>query len=266
MLMKSTIKMLAVLLLVGTISCKKDKNPEPEPQPEPAAPTQQFGSLAITFESVVDTLPLVFAKNFVNANGDTFQVTKFNYIISNIMMKNTNNGDFGEVRGYHIIRHSSAGSNTFTLSNVPVGSYKSITFTLGIDSITNASGAKTGELDLAKSGDMYWDWATGYIALKVEGSSPQSGNSSKSITFHCGGYGGVNKAQRVINIDFGTVTADVKVNATPLVHLAADVNEIFKTPNLIKFSTQYYQMSPGPNTKVFADNYSDMFRFKHVHN
>jgi hypothetical protein len=61
-----------------------------------------------------------------------------------------------------------------------------ITFGVGIDSITNVSGAMGGALDPTKG--MYWSWQSGYINIKLEGnfSSPHI----KKFEYHLGGYAG----------------------------------------------------------------------------
>lgn len=260
--MKLSFKFFLIVLMATFLSCKKDKKNEPEPEPIPV----ETGKLSIEFENIVDSLPLVFGQKYTNANGDTFTVSKFNYIISNIVVTKNDNSTFAEANSYHIVRHSTGGSNLLSLTNIPLGSYKSISFMLGVDSTTNASGSKTGALDLTNASDMYWDWSTGYIAMKFEGNSPQSGAAAKTLAFHTGGYGGVNKAQRTFNFGFEGATANVSKNATPIVHLSVDVNELFKSPNTIKFTTQYSQMSPGAGTKIYADNYTNMIKFEHVHN
>jgi hypothetical protein len=202
----------------------------------------------------------------VNALGDTFTISKFNYFISNIVITKNDNSTYVEPNSYHLVKHSNAASTILTLANVPVGSYKSLSFMLGIDSTRNVSGAQTGDLDPVTASDMYWSWNTGYIFVKLEGTSPKSGASDKSLTFHIGGGGGVNKAQRNFNLSFGSVTANVTTATVPLVHLSVDASELFKTPNTIDFSTSYSQMSSGPSAKKYADNYADMIKFEHVHN
>jgi hypothetical protein len=262
--MKQYLKISLIILIVGLLSCKKDKKTDP-PEVDPIVPIET-GSLTLNFENNVDSLPLVFGQKYINANGDTFTVSKFNYIISNIVLTKNDNSTFTEANSYHIIRHSTPGSSLFTLGNVPTGSYKAISFMIGVDSITNASGAKTGALDLSTAIDMYWEWSTGYIALKFEGSSPQAVAGGKSLVFHLGGYGGINKAQRSINLSFENYSANVSKSVTPLVHLSVNVKKLFESPNKINFASQYFQMSPDKGTKVFADNYAKMIEFEKVTN
>lgn len=256
--MKTILKITVLTVLISLVSCKKDtKTPDP-------TPVAETGSLQIEFENVVDTLPLDFVKKYVNPKGDTFQVTKFNYYISNIVLTASDNSIFTESESYHLIEASNPSSTLLTLNNLPVASYKSIKFMLGVDSTRNVSGTQSG--DLAESKNMFWTWTTGYIFLKFEGTAPKSGSSLKNLQYHIGGYGGVNKTQRNFNFSFGSASANVSKTTTPMVHLSVNVNELFKTPTLVDFTTQYNQMAPGAGAKMYADNYADMITFEHIHN
>ena len=257
------LKIISICLIIASISCKKEKKADAEPLP----PDTSKGTLKIDFEHLVDASPLVFNQKYVSPKGDTFQISKFNYFISNIMITKNDNSTFAEADSYHLIFHSDPASKIINLVNVPAGSYKSISFMLGIDSTTNASGIKTGALDPAGiAAGMYWTWNTGYIFMKLEGISPKSNDVNKSIQYHIGGYGGVNKTQRNFTFSFGLTTANVSGTATPYIHLVTNLNEVFKTPTLIDFTTQYSQVAVGSGAKIFADNYSDMITFKSVQN
>ena len=260
--MKAILKLIPIMFLTLFLSCKKDsKDPEPEVTTPPAA---TVGTLKIEFEHVVDTLEFNINQKYKNANSDTFQVSTLKYYISNVVITKNDNSTFVEPNSYHLIDNSNLSSTILTLTNVPVGSYKSIAFMLGVDSARNVSGAQTGDLDPAKG--MFWTWSSGYIMFKLEGTSPTSGATNKSLTYHIGGFSGANKAQRNFNFSFGSTTANISGNVTPQVHLSVDVNSFFTSPNVINVTTQHTQMSTGTAAKVYADNYADMISFEHVHN
>lgn len=61
--------------------------------------------------------------------------------------------------------------------------FDSISFTLGIDSATNCSGAYGGDLDPTKG--MYWSWQSGYINFKLEAKPIIS---KADLVYHLGGY------------------------------------------------------------------------------
>lgn len=64
--------------------------------------------------------------------------------------------------------------------------FDKITFSIGIDSITNVSGVLDGVLDPING--MYWAWNSGYINFKLEGKTSLSTNPDKSFEYHLGGY------------------------------------------------------------------------------
>jgi hypothetical protein len=251
---------LFIALLQG---CKKKDAPtvEPEPEPVPAdtvKPTSKPGPLAFEFYNMAGSSALQFGQNYVTPKGDTFYVTKLAYYISNIELRKTDGSVYKVPESYQIIRHPAPRS--FTVNDVPPGKYESVRYMVGVDSTRNTSGSQTGGLDVAYASDMYWSWSTGYIFFKLEGKSPASGSASKSITYHIGGFEGVNKAQRWVTIQ---LPVPVTINSTedPSITVYADVVRFFGTPNVLDLSTHYYQMSAGAGTKSYADNYAAMFGF-----
>ena len=256
--MKKIVQLSVVVFLLGFTACKKDKKNTVTPTPAPAT-----GSLKISFEHVVDSNMFVMNHNYVNANSDTFKVSMLKYYISNIVLTKSDNSTYTEANSYHLIDNSVSTSTLLTLAGIPPGAYKSISFMLGVDSARNVSGVQTGDLDPGRG--MFWSWI-GYTMLKFEGTSPQSGASDKSLTFHIGGYGGVDKTQRNFAFNFTSTPANVSTTATPLMHLSVNVNELFKNPTVIQFATQFEEMTPGHVSRMYADNYADMISFKNITN
>jgi hypothetical protein len=242
------------------ISCKKDvKNEAPV-----VVPT---GNLQINFAAQANTYSFSLGQSFVTANLDTLTITKFKYFISNVVLTKEDNTTYSVPECYHVIDHSSTGKKTISLNEVPVGNYRSIKFMLGVDSARNRSGAQTNGLDPANEAtDMYWTWSSGYIMIKVEGTSPQSGNGTKAIEYHMGGFGGVNKTQRTFDLNFGINTLTVADGKDPQLFLNSNIAEFFRTPTKINVNTTYGVLSAGATAKIFADNYADMITFDHLQN
>ncbi|MEL1244771.1 MbnP family protein [Flavobacterium sp. DGU11] len=66
---------------------------------------------------------------------------------------------------------------------IPNGlAYDEIRFLFGIDDKTNNEGIGSGDLDPSKG--MYWAWQTGYINMKLEGTT----KPGKEFQFHLGGF------------------------------------------------------------------------------
>ena len=64
--------------------------------------------------------------------------------------------------------------------------FDSIQFDIGVDSLSQVSGAMGGDLDPMKG--MYWSWQSGYINFKLEGKSNICNNRNHVFQFHIGGY------------------------------------------------------------------------------
>lgn len=168
---------------------------------------------------------------------------------------NKTSGNFAESESYHLLNHADANSLSFNLSDVPNGTYNSITFTIGVDSLRNVSGAQTGALDPANG--MFWSWNSGYIMMKLEGVSPKSTQSGNMLKYHIGGFSGTYNTVKTVTLSFPqTITVD---GNNKKVKLTANVLALFSNPNTINFATMSSVQMPGIESKMLADNYASMF-------
>jgi len=259
--MRSVIKMMIVAAAIaGTVtSCKKESTPSPEP---PA--TVDTGVVYMEFFTSVGGSNLILNSQwYKNEHGDSFTVSKFNYYISNVVLNGSDGtADYTEANSYHLIEHSATPSEmAFIMNGVPAGKYKSVTFMIGVDSLHNVSGAQDGALDPAKGN--FWSWNTGYIMLKFEGNSPKAPTTGGMLMFHCGGFSGENNVLKTLTLALPN-EVEVTKSITPHIHLQADVLSLFKSPNVIDFSTLTTIHMPGANAKKLSDNYANMFTIKYA--
>lgn len=252
----------AFFLFSVFLSCKKEEKELTNSNITP--PSSSTGSITVKFENYSGANPLVLnTVDYVNANGDTFKVSLFNYYISNIKLIAADSSIYSESESYHLIQADLNSSLQFSLPNIPIKNYVAIQLTIGVDSLRNVSGAQSGALDPVNG--MFWSWNSGYIMAKIEGTSPQSGQSSKLLKFHVGGFSGVNNSIRTLRLAFPN-TASVSSSTTPVLTLKADVLEWFKSPSTINFATTHTVHMPGTAAKIIADNYSDMISVSSVQN
>ena len=250
--MKSSIKiaLLSAAVITSVSSCTKKENPKP---------TVENGQVYMEFFNVVGEGNLQMNTQwYQNANGDSFTVSKLNYYISNVVLNgSTGTANYTEPESYHLIEHSATPSEmTFNMATVPGGKYKSVTFTIGVDSLRNVSGAQTGALDPALGN--FWSWNTGYIMLKFEGNSPKAPTTGGKLMMHTGGFAGANNVLRTVTLNF-PAEVEVSKNKTPHIHLQANVLKLFQSPNVINFATTNTIHMPGADAKKLADNYAGMF-------
>ncbi len=258
--MKKIILTSALLIIVLPMACKKEKKEE-----VPVIDNSN-GEVTINFVNKVDNanLELSTALNKVwykNQNNDSFNVSVFNYYISNVKLIAEDGSTYAEPESYHLIEQSNASSKSFSLKNIPAKKYVALSYTLGVDSIRNISGAQTNALDPANG--MFWTWNSGYIFMKFEGEAPKSTSQNKSVIFHIGGYKGAFNGikNNVFNLPIATL---INGSNTKKLTLNTNLNELFKNPQIIDFSVLNFGMSPNVNTKKIADNYADMISLSKI--
>jgi hypothetical protein len=253
-----------LLAVVAFFACKKTDAPAPEPLP-PATPIiDTTGTLNIDISHVVNNTPLLLSStSYTNTHADTFKVDLLKYYISNVQLITASGYTYTEAESYYLIDHSSPSSLQLSIKKVPRANYSYIKFLIGVDSLHNVSGAQTGALDPANA--MFWTWNSGYIMAKFEGTSNQSGDPTKKLTFHLGGFYGPYSSVRTIYLPFPNA-ANVSETHTPIVNTKAEIAQWFSNPNVINFTTTYAVTTAGSSSKAIADNYASMFSITSVVN
>ena len=219
------------------------------------------GEVNVQFEFVFGSSALPWAINQTMKHpktGDTLTFTEFSFYVSNVKLQKEDGTWWSEPESYHLICAKCPDASMFTLADVPEGNYTGMQYTLGVDSARNVSGAQTG--DLSPSKGMFWDWNSGYIMLKAEGSSPQS--SDGAFTFHLGGFSGPNSVVTPKSVSFGSSTLSVSHDNTPGVVLLATPARLWHTaPSVSERSTIHM---PGANAKMMADDFFGNISFKEI--
>lgn len=249
---------------VAAFSCKKTNAPAPEPLP-PATPIiDTTGTLKIDITHVVNNTPLLLSStSYTNTHTDTFKVDLLKYYISNVQLITASGYTYTEAESYYLIDHSNPNSLQLLIKKVPRANYSSIKFLIGVDSLRNVSGAQTGALDPVNA--MFWTWNSGYIMAKFEGTSNQSGDPTKKITFHLGGFYGAYSSVRNVHLLFPN-SATVSETHTPIINTKAEIAQWFSSPNIINFATTYAVTTASSSSKAIADNYASMFSITSVIN
>ncbi|REA60147.1 hypothetical protein DSL64_15855 [Dyadobacter luteus] len=265
----------AATILFSASSCSE--SPSTSPTPEPVA--SDGGKLRLEFDNVVGDKNLVLnGVTYKNASGEDFIVTKFNYFISNIKLTKADGSIFTvpQDSSYFLIKEDTKASQFVTLNNVPVGDYTAVEFMVGVDSLRNTSPIEKRQGVLDPSGSMmedgmYWAWNSGYIFVKLEGSSSKGNPVNGKFYYHIGLFGGYNERTvnntRIIKVNFGTLKAPVTLSQTPEVHFLVDVLKVFDgAATNIKIAEYNSIMGGQPEkSQQIANNYLNMFTLDHIH-
>ena len=223
------------------------------------------GKLNFEFENVVNNSALVLnSQNYTNALGESFNVSAFKYYVSNIELTKADGSLYKVPENYFLIDQSVASSLKYEIADVPAGDYTNISFTIGVDSARNFSGAQTNTL--APENGMFWTWNSGYIFVKMEGSSPASSRVDKKLLFHIGGAKSPTNTIRKTSIALNPNVLRVRTDKAPEIHLKVNVASMFTGTQNVSFG-QYNFMHGGIPAVLIADNYaSGLISLDHIHN
>lgn len=234
-----------------------------------------MGRMRIAFDNVVGSSDLKLSTGaYQNAVGEPFTVTKFNYFVSNIRLRKEDGSEFvvPQDSSYFLIQEEKPASQTITLSHVPTGNYTGMTFVVGVDSARSLAdiSKRTGVLDPGLNDGMYWEWNSGYIFLKLEGTSTVAPAAQNNAFFcHIGGFGGGYDGKKTINnlrtitVSFNADKANVQTSDIPSVKVKADVLSLFNGPTKLSIAQHPSVMFDSYSTNI-ADNYAKMFSYDRI--
>ena len=248
-------------------SCKKESS-------TPDYTSTDKGNIEIEFDNVAGDEDLILnTAVYTNAVGETYNISKFNYYISNIVLINSNGSEYTVPKddSYFLIQEEDATSQVVELEDIPAGNYTGVKFIVGIDSLkcTSPVEERTGVLDPAGTGaDMYWSWNSGYIFLKMEGAATAS--ATGDFMYHIGGFGGYSSAtiNNIKNISLtipGGATATIRKDITPEMHLLIDAKKVLNGATNVSIAANSMVMFNDYSVNI-ANNYANMFKIDHVHN
>ena len=127
-------------------------------------------------------------------------------------------------------------------------SFDEIQFTLGIDASTNEAGIGEGELDPTYG--MYWTWNTGYIHVKIEGTSTTCPTKDHGFQYHLGGYIEDNNTAQTISF---------KVVQENSFTFSIDLKKFFASLDLKK---EHTFMSPSPKAVQLSQKLAQSFLYE----
>lgn len=238
------------------------------------------GQLSVEFDNIVGnrTLQLNTA-NYVNALGETFNISLLQYYVSNFKFTNDRGEEYvvPQDSSYFLILGDDR-SSRFALMDVPEGNYTKVSFILGVDSARSTMPVEYRQGVLDPTGGhhgalgMYWGWNSGYIFFKMEGTSATINGTDNKFRYHIGLYGGydsssptLNNIKEVtLNLNEGGI-AQVRGGYRSNIHLLVDVMEVFDGEQPISLAANPTVMV-SDFSAVVANNYSNMFYHDHTEN
>jgi hypothetical protein len=211
----------------------------------------------ITISPVFGDKPITEDTWFVSKKGDSMQFDNIRFYLSNIQFETIDNQIVSDVEKTHLVDVFEPTTLNIALKSIDFNKIKTMRFNIGIDSLTNVSGALDGDLDPQKG--MYWAWQSGYINMKIEGKSPQCKNRKNVFQYHIGGYLQPFYAMRRVEMPINAQNTVEERNPDIIGKggvLKMDLAKFFKN---ITIFTQNSIMMPCKEAMQLADYSTSMF-------
>lgn len=248
------IKLILTCMLAGVlVSCKKDKD-----EPIPNVMSQP---LTLRLTPMVGDDTLKFNTSFSTENNVRYTLSSFRYYMSNIRLVKSDGSEHAIDGKVFLVNPNKA---DYSLGNVPVGAYKGVRFSVGLDYETNHKDPTTYPIShplAIQSPAIHWNWNTGYIFLMMEGSCDTTianddeltyGQYSHDMFFHIG----MDELLRSVEVDNATFT--VANTSNNVLNIHSDINQLFVGVDL-KTENKSHSMGTMPLATKVADNISAMF-------
>jgi hypothetical protein len=252
--MKKIVFITLGLIVIGFVGCKPDEDEKPDPTTET---TTEVADMTVTINHKIGMEDLDFTSEFTLPSAEKVKFGRFAYILSDFYLTTTADEKVSLGKQFAFIEVNN-NKTTFTLKNVPMGNYKSVGLSIGLDSATNHGNPNyyLAEHPLAPiNNSLYWGWTAGYVYTAIEGLTVAN---DESFIFHLSGVH--NKT------DFDLPIAFIKKEGALKATLEYDVAEVFKNPEIYTISidgASTHSITDAITTKLFA-NMVDVFSVKSV--
>lgn len=198
----------------------------------------------IEFKLVFQGQALELDRNYFSEKlQDSIRFETVRFYVSDFKAIDKKGSSSKAIRQHQLVDAANPKSLKISFAELPQSAHK-LSFTLGIDSLTNVSGAMGGDLDPTKG--MYWAWQSGYINLKIEGSSPVCPARKNRFQYHIGGYMPPHSACQTIALEQEGTSSIVEVELAHLLNIK-DIAEDFRI------------MDPGTAGAEFAQSFIHAF-------
>ena len=145
----------------------------------------QKNNLIVSIKPLMNKQILELEKEYILDNSTTLRIETLKFYISRFRFLLQDKVVFEEKSKFRLLDWEDP--ETFNMNiKYPKINFDRISFCIGIDSLTNVSGAMGGDLDPLKG--MYWTWQSGYINFKLEGFLNKSKSRNGQFQYHLGGY------------------------------------------------------------------------------
>jgi hypothetical protein len=224
-------------------------------------PEKKKGNLKVSLQGYFGTELLNFASIYDAGDGKQYYFSKFKFYLSHIKLVRDDNTEV-EIKDAAFFDYGSTDWKSFTV-NAPIGNYKAIKLSIGLDPTQNATEPDNfpSTSALGPKEDMYWSWL-GHRFVNLEGRGdtiPGNFVTGVGLVYHVG----QDTCYRTTTLNNGNFT--INANEDKAMTLNVDLKKVFSgSNNPINFYTQPGTQSEAGDLFVaihFADKFSECFSY-----
>ena len=245
------ITLIAILSLGSFIAgCSPDEDVKPE---EVATEVQ---TMSVIVNHKMGDADLTLGSEYTLPSMEQVSFSRLSYILSDFYLVKSDDTKVLIEDSYVLI--NALNDEKFTLDNVTMGDYKSIGFSIGLDSSVNHGNPNQYATDHPLSpinNSLHWSWEGGYIFTALEGKTKAD---DESFVFHLAGYRNKTNFELPATFTKGSNAKGVSLNY--------DVTEVFQNPKVYNISmdgASSHSSSDPVTTKLIA-NMADVFSVQSI--
>lgn len=209
----------------------------------------QSETTVVQFEFTFAGEPFQLNKSYyVSALEDSIQLETIRFYIFDPHLVVDNERVASAVAQYYLLDAAVPSSLELTFPDPVTQPLATLKFNLGIDSLTNVDGARGGALDPING--LYWSWQSGYINVKIEGTSTACPTRNNRFQYHLGGYQAPNNSLQEVAI---------KVPTAAVIRVEIKLEEYFEQINLGEVNQI---MSPSPKAVALANLFATSIKHR----
>ena len=166
------------------------------------------GTLRVDISHRFDDLPATLNSLKYKAK-ETISISRLSYLISQPSLQREDNTWYELPEQFAWIDLSSR-RTSFTLTDIPSGSYKALRFSIGVPSETNNKDPSNHPANHPLNpnlNNLHWTWSGNYIFLALEGYYRASEKETKGFVFHLANDQNFSRIQLAANFNMETKTA-----------------------------------------------------------
>ncbi|CAG5018065.1 hypothetical protein DYBT9275_05912 [Dyadobacter sp. CECT 9275] len=224
--------------------------------------TPAAGDMELTFDARVGASDFALNKDFT-IGSQTYNFTKLRYWVSNVILVDAKGAEYKVPDSYYLIEevgdldlsgvindkmiYPAKKRETVLLKDIPAGDYKTVKFSIGVDSQHNDNlSLQSGELSIGNGmSNIAWMWHSSYIFSSVGGTVKQGSDTKKFTT-----ETGLNANYKTLSIDLPAPVNSVSAKG---VVLNVDVSKIFDGVDVMQNPT--INAMTAPLMSAVATNY-----------